>query len=598
MVDERAAALSLLQGLVDDPALRARFRADPTAVAAEAGLPRVARELADRPDAPLALEVRESRSGLAGVLMAAAVEGLALGGILEHAPDVHASVPAGAERPGVTGDDGAGGPPAHNSPGGGGPREYAPAVRAPHDTASIEDDESPDPPSANDPDDPSPEAPSDDDTDTDAPDDDDDRPNTLRDDDSSDEDTPDGSPADANEDPPNRSTADGDEDEPDEDEPDEDEPDEDEPDEEEPDEDEEDEDEDEEDEDEDENEADENGADEDGAGEDGESNEDEQERDEDDVPSDSDDESEDSDDEPDLPDGPQPYPGDDAPKAERAAWMAAAAHDRGLPPELPVMASLVESGLANLPGGDRDSVGYFQMRTSIWDQGPYAGYADKPERQLDWFLDHAEEVGKQRVARGLAIDDERQYGEWIADVERPAAQYRGRYQEQLDEARALLRSISDSADAQPAGPQARQALALVNGQLGRPYLWGGTTPKNGFDCSGLVQWAYKKVGIELPRVTQDQVNAPGGRHIGRKDLLPGDLVFFRDKTGDVHHVGISMGGDRFIHAPHTGGVVHESSLDEPYYRDEFIGGRRFAAAVSSDRSHDVQRLPAVTRLPR
>jgi cell wall-associated NlpC family hydrolase len=112
-----------------------------------------------------------------------------------------------------------------------------------------------------------------------------------------------------------------------------------------------------------------------------------------------------------------------------------------------------------------------------------------------------------------------------------------------------------------------------------------------------VQWAYKKVGIDLPRVTQDQVNAPGGRHIGRKDLLPGDLVFFRDETGDVHHVGISTGGDEFIHAPHTGGVVHASSLDEPYYRDEFIGGRRFAPA-GADRANDVQRLPAVKRLPR
>jgi cell wall-associated NlpC family hydrolase len=396
----------------------------------------------------------------------------------------------------------------------------------------------------------------------------------LSDDDAGDEDAPDGSTAD---DTPDGPTADGDEneDEPDEEEPDEDEPDEDEPD---------------EDEDEDEDDEDTQNR----------TGEDEQEEaDEDDAPSDSDsddDEPEDSN-EPDIPDGPQPYPGDDAPKADRAAWMAAAARDRGLPPELPVMASLVESGLTNLPGGDRDSVGYFQMRTSIWDQGPYAGYANKPERQLDWFLDNAEAVRKQRVARGLAIDDEHQYGEWIADVERPAAQYRGRYQEQFDEARALLRAITESADAQPAGPQARQALALVQGQLGKPYLWGGSTPE-GWDCSGLVQWAYKKVGIDLPRVTQDQVNAPGGRHIGRKDLLPGDLVFFRDKTGDVHHVGISMGGDKFVHAPHTGGVVHESSLNEPYYREEFIGGRRFVPAGGADHANDVQRLPAVKRLPR
>jgi cell wall-associated NlpC family hydrolase len=561
MADDHAAALRLLQGLVDDPALRARFRADPTAVADEAGLPRVARELADRPDAPLALEVRESRSGLAGVLMAAAVEGLAIGDLLEHTPDAQASVPASADRPSTPArPDAPDQNPASPQP----LRGATPNTDAPDDYAALSDDDA------------SAEPPDDDSTRTDVADDGPDEPETKTD-------------------------GDEDEDEPDEDEPDEDEPDEDEPDEDEPDEDE-DEDEDDEDEEDEEDEA---------PGDDAGDSEHEDEDDlppatEDDSGESGDGESDDSDDpgesgesgdEPDLPDGPQPYPGDDAPKAQRAAWMAAAARDRGLPPELPVMASLVESGLSNLPGGDRDSVGYFQMRTSIWDQGAYAGYADKPERQLDWFLDQAEAVQKQRIARGLAVDDERQYGEWIADVERPAAQYRGRYQEQLDEAQALLRAISDSADAQHEGPQARQALALAQGQLGRPYRWGGSTPDTGFDCSGLVQWAYKKVGIELPRVTQDQVNAPGGRHIGRRDLLPGDLVFFRDKTGDVHHVGISMGGDRFVHAPHTGGVVHESSLNEPYYRDEFIGGRRFAAAVNTDRSHDVQRLPAVKREP-
>ena len=539
MADDHAAALRLLQDLVDDPALRARFRADPTAVAEEAGLPRVARELADRPDAPLALEVRESRSGLAGVLMAAAVEGLSLGGLLEHTPDAYASGPATADPERAS----ASYTPADTVPSAGGPGDAARVAAAAADQTAGDD------------------------TTSDEPEDDVPAVQGIRAD------------GDENEDEP-------DEDEPDEDEPDEDEPDENEPDENEPD------------------GGDENDEDEPPAtGSAAPPDDSTSDSDDSDDSSDSDD-SDDSDDsgggnsdsdEPDLPDGPQAYPGDQAPKAQRAAWMAAAARDRGLPPELPVMASLVESGLSNVPGGDRDSVGYFQMRTSIWDQGPYAGYANKPERQLDWFLDQAEAVKKQRLARGLPVDDERQYGEWIADIERPAAQYRGRYQEQLDEAQALLQVIADSAGTRREGAQARQALALVEGQLGRPYRWGGSSPQTGWDCSGLVQWAYRKVGVELPRVTQDQVNAPGGQHIARKDLLPGDLVFFRDKTGDVHHVGISMGGDRFIHAPHTGGVVHESSLNEPYYREEFFGGRRFAAAVTGDRSHDVQRLPAVKR---
>src|SRR4051794_1381939 len=132
------------------------------------------------------------------------------------------------------------------------------------------------------------------------------------------------------------------------------------------------------------------------------------------------------------------YPGDGAPRSELAAWMAGAARARGLPSELPVMAALVESNLANLNYGDADSVGFFQMRAGIWNQGAYVGYAQHPERQLDWFLDQAEGVKKQRLARGLAIDDPRQFGEWIADIERPAAQYRGRYQLQLEGARGLL----------------------------------------------------------------------------------------------------------------------------------------------------------------
>ena len=111
---------------------------------------------------------------------------------------------------------------------------------------------------------------------------------------------------------------------------------------------------------------------------------------------------------------------------------------RGLPPELPVMASLVESGLRNLSYGDADSVGFFQMRTSIWDQGAYAGYSDHPALQLRWFLDHAEAVKEKRVAAGLPVDDPHSYGDWIADVERPAEQFRGRYQLRLDEAQSLL----------------------------------------------------------------------------------------------------------------------------------------------------------------
>jgi hypothetical protein len=146
---------------------------------------------------------------------------------------------------------------------------------------------------------------------------------------------------------------------------------------------------------------------------------------------------------PDLPVG--AYPGAGASKEQLAGWMAARAQARGLPGELPVMAALVESGLSDLGYGDADSVGFFQMRTGIWNSGPYAGYPDDPELQLDWFLDQAEAAMKQRVARGLPVDDPSRFGEWIADIERPAEQYRGRYQLRLGDARDLLDRLAAGA---------------------------------------------------------------------------------------------------------------------------------------------------------
>ena len=132
------------------------------------------------------------------------------------------------------------------------------------------------------------------------------------------------------------------------------------------------------------------------------------------------------------------------------------AKDRGLPPQLPIMAGLVESGLKNLNFGDADSVGFFQMRVGIWNQGAYAGYPDKPELQMKWFLDQAEAVKRQRLVAGKSVDDPNSFGEWIADVERPAEQYRGRYQLKLQEANGLLQS---AAPAQPAAAAAAPAAA-------------------------------------------------------------------------------------------------------------------------------------------
>jgi cell wall-associated NlpC family hydrolase len=121
---------------------------------------------------------------------------------------------------------------------------------------------------------------------------------------------------------------------------------------------------------------------------------------------------------------------------------------------------------------------------------------------------------------------------------------------------------------------AQTAISVAQRFLGTPYKWGGSSPATGFDCSGLVQYAYSQAGVKLPRVAADQYNV--GTPIDRNQLQPGDIVFFKDSSGYVHHEGLYLGGGKFLHAPHTGDVVKISSLDEPYYAGQFAGGRRVA----------------------
>jgi cell wall-associated NlpC family hydrolase len=103
--------------------------------------------------------------------------------------------------------------------------------------------------------------------------------------------------------------------------------------------------------------------------------------------------------------------------------------------------------------------------------------------------------------------------------------------------------------------------------LGTPYVWAGSQP-GGFDCSGLVMWAFAQVGVSLPHSTYADYSL--GVPVSRDQLQPGDLVFF-DGLG---HMGIYIGGDQFVHAPHTGDVVKISSLNEGWYSSTYVGARR------------------------
>jgi murein DD-endopeptidase len=117
---------------------------------------------------------------------------------------------------------------------------------------------------------------------------------------------------------------------------------------------------------------------------------------------------------------------------------------------------------------------------------------------------------------------------------------------------------------------AQQALA----QVGAPYRYGGADPARGFDCSGLVSYAYSREGISVPRTAAAQFSA--ARRVDPDALRAGDLVFFRLVPGsrEVTHVGIYTGQRRFVHAPQTGRSVGEASLDDPYYRERLAGAGR------------------------
>jgi len=104
--------------------------------------------------------------------------------------------------------------------------------------------------------------------------------------------------------------------------------------------------------------------------------------------------------------------------------------------------------------------------------------------------------------------------------------------------------------------------------LGVPYVWGGASP-SGFDCSGLTMYAYAKVGVYLPHNAAMQYGM--GSAVSQSQLAPGDLVFF----SGLSHVGMYIGGGRFVHAPHTGDVVKISSLSESWYAATYVGARRY-----------------------
>ena len=116
-----------------------------------------------------------------------------------------------------------------------------------------------------------------------------------------------------------------------------------------------------------------------------------------------------------------------------------------------------------------------------------------------------------------------------------------------------------------------RAVALARQQLGKMYKWGAEGPDR-FDCSGLTYFVYGKLGIQMPRVSTKQARV--GREIPREQLKPGDMLYFNTQGSGVNHVGIYVGGMKFIHAPRKGMPVRKDSLNNGWWKQKFRGARR------------------------
>jgi cell wall-associated NlpC family hydrolase len=115
----------------------------------------------------------------------------------------------------------------------------------------------------------------------------------------------------------------------------------------------------------------------------------------------------------------------------------------------------------------------------------------------------------------------------------------------------------------------RSSIALLAlSMIGVPYRYGGADPLEGFDCSGLVHYAYTRHGQAVPRTSRAQYDA--AQKISLEQAAAGDLLFFQDQA-NLSHVGIYLGDGRFVHAPSSGDTVRIAEINAPYYRRNLVG---------------------------
>lgn len=121
--------------------------------------------------------------------------------------------------------------------------------------------------------------------------------------------------------------------------------------------------------------------------------------------------------------------------------------------------------------------------------------------------------------------------------------------------------------------EADQLISSAMGLIGVAYRFGGTSPTSGMDCSGFMQYIFRKtLQVNLPRTAAEQ--AQMGSQVSRSNLQPGDMVFFNTAGRRISHVGMYIGNNRFIHAPRTGKSIEITSMSNKYWSSKYVTARR------------------------
>lgn len=180
----------------------------------------------------------------------------------------------------------------------------------------------------------------------------------------------------------------------------------------------------------------------------------------------------------------------------------------------------------------------------------------------------AQEAEKQAAESNENQQQDQQAPVVEENKEKPAEAQQAAAEQVIDEEEI----VAEEAAAPVVNQNGQQAANIASGFAGSPYVWGASNPSVGFDCSGLVVYTYKQLGVNLPHSSQAQFN--NGYAVGINNLQPGDLVFFSNQSG-VDHVGIVTSSDgTFIHASTPKSGVKYDNVYSNYYQKVFAGARR------------------------